>query len=57
MYLLKKEMSCLIKKGVFIFHKFSNFHDADYLLYYPQISAFSFHISVVLLHQFLRYGG
>ena len=33
---------------------FSWFHNADHLLYYSQMSVFSFHTSFVLLYQFLR---
>ena len=54
-YILKKEMSHSIKK-VFLFStRFSNFQDTYHLLYYPQMSVFSFHTFEALLHQFLRH--
>ena len=48
---LKKRNVLLNKKRYFYF----NFHDAGHLLYYPQMSVFSFHTFVVLLYQFLRH--
>ena len=38
------------KLVILIFTQFSNFYDADHLLYYPQMSVFSFHTFVVLLY-------
>ena len=52
---IEKEMSHSIKK-VFLFStRFSNFQDTYHLLYYPQMSVFSFYTFEALLHQFLRH--
>ena len=49
---------CLKKKAMFcLSHDFqTRFNNADHLLYYPQMSVFSFHPFFVLLYQFLRNG-
>ena len=40
-------MSCSIKKVFLFFTRFSNFHDADHLLYYSPMSVFSFHTFLI----------
>ena len=50
----KEEMFCLIKKVFLFFTQYSNF--MMHLLYYPQMSVFSFHAFIILLYQFLRHG-
>ena len=44
-------VKCLVP----FFTRFSKFHDADHLLYYPQMSVLTFHTIVVFLYQFLRH--
>ena len=51
----KKGMSCLIKNDIFIFYTIFKLSWSDHLLYYPQMSVFSFHTFFVLLYQSLRH--
>ena len=54
-FLFKKEMLCL--KQFFASHNFQTwFHDADHLLYNPQIYVSPFLTFLVLLYQFPRKG-
>ena len=42
---------------IYLLHYFqTSFHDADFLLYYPQTPVFSIHTFVVLLYSFLING-
>ena len=54
----RKAMFCLIKKSYFCLSQNfqTQFDNADHLLYYPQMSVFSFPNFFVLLYQFLRKG-
>ena len=53
----KKSDTLLNKKDVCLSHDFQTwFYKTDHLLYYPQMSVFSFHTAFVLLYQFLRNG-
>ena len=53
--LKKKSNVSLNKKVICLSHNFQTwFYNADHLLYYPQMSVFSFHTFFVLLYQFLR---
>ena len=53
---LKKFIWSTLKCFVPFFTRFSNFQDANHLLYYPQMSVLTFHTIVVFLYQFLRHG-
>ena len=50
MFRLEKSFFCLSNNFQTLFH------NADHLLYYPQMSAFSFHTFFILLYQSLRNG-
>ena len=53
----KTAMFGIIKKLFLSFTQFQTwFHSADHLLYYPQLSVFSFHTIFVLLYHSLRNG-
>ena len=52
----RKAVCRLIKKLFLSFTQFSNNFITDHLLYYPQMSLFSFHTLFLLLYHCLRNG-
>ena len=53
----RKAMLWLLKSYFCLSHNFRTwFHNTDHLLYYPQLSVFSFHTIFILLYQPLRNG-
>ena len=56
-FCLKKKSNVSLNKNVIlVFHTIFTLDFIDHLLYYPQMSVFSFHTFFVLLYQFLRNG-